>query len=352
MGSTGTRPKNVFVAPTASVHYLAALFCQSRDRSSARDLAVLGRWVEPSTSLLILSVHLQSPVTTSHSQDPDESDSSDSAFQSARSRESRHSTKVGKKERRNAEQERRSGEARQSAPPPMPDRLSAESDPLSVQMDRLSLNSSQTPSRTPNRTPSRTPSRAPSLNQVWMSRDDPYVPAAYEGPQREVSPTPAPIHLLGQCNLRQGYNPNGNAHPPAQSSAGQVKRPDSWGKEQGNAKRTPMAALRGHSFNENWTHHNQEDFRPSKLRAQMSFNEMSSQSQGFSDKRSISLHGFQRDGRPPLTRRNPINAMSFNEPLTPLEQTPRGSMDSITMSNATGRVVLYMQTALKCWLVG
>uniref|UniRef100_A0A3Q3K7V3 Prickle homolog 2a n=1 Tax=Monopterus albus TaxID=43700 RepID=A0A3Q3K7V3_MONAL len=165
----------------------------------------------------------------------------------------------------------------------MPDRLSAEIDPLSVQMDRLSVSSSQTPSRTPNRTPSRTPSRAPSQNP-----------------------------------------------------ANQGKRPDSWGKEQGNAKRTPMAALRGHSFNENWMQHSQDEFRPNKLRTQMSFNEMSSQSQGFSDKRSISLHGFQRDGRPPLTRRNPINAMSFNEPLTPLEQTPRGSMDSLTISNATG----------------
>lgn len=271
-------------------------------------------------------------------QDPDESDSSDSAFQSARSRESRHSTKIGKKERRNAEQEWRSAEARQSAPPPMPDRLSADNDTLSVQMDHLSLSSSQTPSRTPNRTPSRTPSRAPSLNQVWMSRDDPYVPATYEGPQREPSPSPTSIHMLGQCNLRQGYNPNANAHSAAQSPANPVKRPDSWGKEQGNAKRTPMAALRGHSFNENWTHHTQEEFRPNKLRTQMSFNEMSSQSQGFSDKRSISLHGFQRNGRPPLTRRNPINAMSFNEPLTPLEQTPRGSMDSITIANTAGIV--------------
>ncbi|KAF6730473.1 Prickle-like protein 2 [Oryzias melastigma] len=96
-----------------------------------------------------------------------------------------------------------------------------------------------------------------------------------------------------------------------------------------------MAALRGHSFNENWIQHSQDDFRPKKLRTQMSFNEMSSQNQGFSDKRSISLHGFQRNGRPPLTRRNHITAMSFNEPLTPLEQTPRGSMDSLTMSNAT-----------------
>lgn len=272
-------------------------------------------------------------------QDPDESDSSDSAFQSARSRESRHSTKVGKKERRNAEQERRSAEVRQSALPPMPDRLSADIEPLSGQMDRLSLSSSQTPSRTPNRTPSRTPSRAPSLNQVWMSRDDPYVPAAFEGPQREASPTPAAIHLLGQCNPRQAYNPNANIHPPAQSPVNPGKRPDSWGKEPGKGKRAPMAALRGHSFNENWIHHSQDEFRPNKLRTQMSFNEMSSQNQGFSDKRSISLHGFQRDGRPPLTRRNPINAMSFNDPLTPLEQTPRGSMDSLTMSNATGAVL-------------
>uniref|UniRef100_A0A3B5A1X2 Prickle-like protein 2 n=1 Tax=Stegastes partitus TaxID=144197 RepID=A0A3B5A1X2_9TELE len=278
----------------------------------------------------------QGQIFCSRSCSAGQSDSSDSAFQSARSRESRHSTKVGKKERRNAEQERRSSETRQSAPPPMPDRLSAEIDPLSVQMDRLSLSSSQTPSRTPNRTPSRTPSRAPSLNQVWMSRDDPFIPASYEGPQRDPSPSPTPIHLLGQCNARQGYNPNANAHPPAQTPANQGKRPDSWGKEQGNAKRTPMSAMRGHSFNENWIQHSQDEFRPNKLRTQMSFNEMSSQNQGFSDKRSISLHGFQRDGRPPLTRRNPINAMSFNEPLTPLEQTPRGSMDSLTMSNATG----------------
>ncbi|XP_049436499.1 prickle-like protein 2 isoform X2 [Epinephelus fuscoguttatus] len=301
-------------------HATEECFCCARCKRS-----LLGRPFLPKQGQIFCS------RSCSAGQDPDESDSSDSAFQSARSRESRHSTKIGKKERRNAEQERRSSEGRQSAPPPMPDRLSAEIDPLSVQMDRLSLSSSQTPSRTPNRTPSRTPSRAPSLNQVWMSRDDPYVPAAYEGPQREPSPTPAPIHLLGQCNPRQGYNPNANA----QTAANGGKRPDSWGKEQGNAKRTPMAALRGHSFNENWTHHSQDEFRPNKLRTQMSFNEMSSQNQGFSDKRSISLHGFQRDGRPPLTRRNPINAMSFNEPLTPLEQTPRGSMDSLTMSNAT-----------------
>uniref|UniRef100_A0A3Q2U0Q1 Prickle homolog 2a n=1 Tax=Fundulus heteroclitus TaxID=8078 RepID=A0A3Q2U0Q1_FUNHE len=288
-------------------HATEECFCCARCKRS-----LLGRPFLPKQGQIFCS------RSCSSGQDPEESDSSDSAFQSARSRESRHSTKVGKKERRNAEQERRSTEPRQSAPPPMPDRLSAEIDPLSVPMDRLSLSST------------------PSLNQVWMSRDEPYIPASYEGPQRDPSPTPAPIHLLGQCNPRQGYNPNTNAHPPAPSPANPGKRPDSWGKEQGNAKRTPMAALRGHSFNENWIHHSQDEFRPNKLRTQMSFNEMSSQNPGFSDKRSISLHGFQRDGRPPLTRRNHITAMSFNEPLTPLEQTPRGSMDSLTMSNTAG----------------
>uniref|UniRef100_A0A8C6TQB7 Prickle homolog 2a n=1 Tax=Neogobius melanostomus TaxID=47308 RepID=A0A8C6TQB7_9GOBI len=234
-------------------------------------------------------------------QDPDESDSSDSAFQSARSRESRHSTKIGKKERRNVEQERRSGEGRQSAPP-MPDRLSAEIDPLSVQMDRLSVSSSQTPSRTPTR---------PSERPLTYTSSYPYV------------------------GSQTGLQPKRQRPPPAQSPGNPGPRPDSWGKEQGNAKRTPMAALRGHSFNENWMHHSQDEFRPNKLRTQMSFNEVSSHNQGFSDKRSISL-GFQRDGRPPLTRRNHITALSFNEPLTPLEQTPRGSMDSITMSNTAG----------------
>lgn len=35
--------------------------------------------------------------------------------------------------------------------------------------------------------------------------------------------------------------------------------------------------------------------------------------------------------------------MSFNEPLTPLEQTPRGSMDSITISNTAGIVKCIIQ---------
>ncbi|CAL8258088.1 unnamed protein product [Gadus morhua 'NCC'] len=306
-------------------HATEECFCCARCKRS-----LLGRPFLPKQGQIFCS------RSCSAGQEPNESDSSDSAFQSARSRESRHSTNVGKKERRNASQERRNAEARQPASAPMPDRMSAEIDPLSVQMDRLSVSSGPTPSRTPCRTPSRTPSRAPSLNQVWMSRDEAYPSAAYESAKREPSPTPTPIQMLGQCNPRQGYNPNSNPHPPTQSPVNPGKRPDSWGKEQGNTKRTPMAALRGQSFNENWIHHSQDEFRPTKLRTQMSFNEVSSQGQGISDKRSISLHGFQRANRPPLIRRNPINGMSFQETLTPLEQTPRGSMDSLITSNAAG----------------
>lgn len=34
--------------------------------------------------------------------------------------------------------------------------------------------------------------------------------------------------------------------------------------------------------------------------------------------------------------RHPINALKFTEDLTPTEQTPRGSMESLALSNATG----------------
>ncbi|KAM9430077.1 prickle-like protein 2 isoform 1-T1 [Salvelinus alpinus] len=304
-------------------HATEECFCCARCKRS-----LLGRPFLPKQGQIYCS------RSCSAGQDPDESDSSDSAFQSARSRESHHSIKILKPERRNAEQERRQ-------PAPMTDRLSVEVDPLSIQMDRLSLGSSQTPCRTPSRTPSRAPSRTPSLNQVWMSRDEPYPPAyetAYEGSQQDASPTPTSL-LLGLCNPRKGYSPSPhNPMPPAQSPVNPGKRPESRAKVQGNTKRTPMAALRGQSFQDNWIHHSQDEFRTPKLKTQMSFNEVSSQGQGFSDKRSISMHGFQRDSRPPLTRTRKAmsNGMSFTEPLTPLEQTPRGSMESLALSNATG----------------
>ncbi|KAJ8257287.1 hypothetical protein GJAV_G00183980 [Gymnothorax javanicus] len=97
----------------------------------------------------------------------------------------------------------------------------------------------------------------------------------------------------------------------------------------------PMAAFKGQSFNENWIRHSREEFCPPKLKTQMSCSETSSN--GFSGKRSISLHGFHRESGPQLGRgRNPTSALSFHEQLSPLEQTPRGSMESLTLSNATG----------------
>lgn len=118
-------------------------------------------------------------------------------------------------------------------------------------------------------------------------------------------------------------------------------------KENGGVKRPPISAMKGHSFNEAWFQQ-PDEFYPPKLRSQSSCTEPSHCSQqqhhnGFSsDKRSVSLHGFQREagGPPPpgqvARSRNPISALHFPEQLTPLEQTPRGSMESLALSNATG----------------
>lgn len=83
-------------------------------------------------------------------------------------------------------------------------------------------------------------------------------------------------------------------------------------------------------------HHGQEsEFHPPKLKTQMSFNEVSSHGAGFLDKRSVSVQGFPREMRPPLLRSRHHIGPSFGE-LTPLEQTPRGSSDSLALSYATG----------------
>ncbi|KAG5835735.1 hypothetical protein ANANG_G00247170 [Anguilla anguilla] len=200
-------------------------------------------------------------------------------------------------------------EACQSAPLlAAPGRFSADVDPLSLQMDLLSL-SSQAPSLT----------REP---QAWKSQGELY---GYEG---RAEAAPSPLQLLSQCNVRTAYSPTqGPANPP-----------DPRAKEPGGGKRPPMAALKGHSLNENWFHQGQDDYFPPKLQTQGSFNEVAHN--GFADKRSVSLHVFQRDSRDVAPQRgrsrNPISALSFTEQLTPLEQTPRGSMESLALSNATG----------------
>lgn len=257
------------------------------------------------------------------------SDSSDSAFQSARSRQSRHSAQIGK------DGTKGKGEGvRQTSSGPT--QLVGDAEPLAVKMDLLSISSpapSRTPHRTPTRTPSRTPSRSPSLNHeqsVWVNRDEAY---SYESQQRDSSTSPNPHQLRSQCSMRSAYPPSPNQPPKIVSS------PESWSKEQpgSNSKKPPvMAALRGQSFNENWMHHGQEpEFHAPKLKTQMSFNEVSSRNSGFLDKRSISMQGFPREMRPPLLRSRHQFGPSFGK-LTPLEQTPRGSADSLALSYTTG----------------
>ncbi|XP_036387737.1 prickle-like protein 2b [Megalops cyprinoides] len=270
-------------------HATESCFCCARCKKS-----LLGRPFLPKQGQIFCS------RSCSMGEDPNGSDSSDSAFQSARSRESRRSAKIGKNGAK--------PETRQSAPLLATSaRFSADIDPLSLQMDLLSLSS-----------------QAPSLNrepQAWKSQNELY---AYES--RDEA-TPSPLQLLSQCNIRTGYNP----------ALGPGNPPDSRAKEPSSSKRPPMAALKGHSLNENWFHQGQEEYFPPKLKTQASFNEVSHN--GFSDKRSVSLHVFQRDRDmgPQLGRtRHPISALSFTEQLTPLEQTPRGSMESLALSNATG----------------
>ncbi|XP_056128997.1 prickle-like protein 2b [Lampris incognitus] len=287
-------------------HATEGCFCCARCKRS-----LLGRPFLPKQGQIFCS------RSCSLGEEPNGSDSSDSAFQSARStRESRRSCKMG-----------RSGGGGGGGGGGQTVRFSGEVDPLSLQMDLLSL-SSQTPSLT----------REPP---AWQSQDQGGESYTYES-QLDPSANPTPLQLLSQCNVRTAYNP---------ACSGQSSQPqDHRNKENGGVKKTPISVLKGHSLNETWFHQSgPEDYYPPKLRTQQSFSEVSQISQhqsGFSsDKRSISLHGFQRDrdrevGPPPLAQlgrtRNPINALNFSEQLTPLEQTPRGSMESLALSNATG----------------
>ncbi|KAM7423139.1 hypothetical protein PAMA_010929 [Pampus argenteus] len=280
-------------------HATEGCFCCARCKRS-----LLGRPFLPKQGQIFCS------RSCSLGEEPNGSDSSDSAFQSARStRESRRSSKAGKSGGVQAE------------------RFSGEVDPLSLQMDLLSL-SSQTPSLT----------REPPAWQNQKQAGDGY---NYES-QTDPSENPTPLQLLSQCNVRTSYNP---------ACTGQKnQQQDHRIKETGGLKRPPVSAMKGHSLNETWFKQpGPEEYYPPKLRTQKSFTEVSHCSQhnnGFtSDKRSISLHGFQRDrdrdaGPPAPTQvarsRNPINALNFTEQLTPLEQTPRGSMESLALSNTTG----------------
>ncbi|XP_013865321.1 prickle-like protein 2b isoform X2 [Austrofundulus limnaeus] len=279
-------------------HATEGCFCCARCKRS-----LLGRPFLPKQGQIFCS------RSCSLGEEPNGSDSSDSAFQSARStRESRRSSKTAK-----------SGEGGGQ-----PETYSGEVDPLSLQMDLLSL-SSQTPSLT----------REPPS---WQNQEHVGEGYSYKS-QSDSTANPTPLQLLSQCNVRSAYS--------APCSAPNIQQQEHRMKESAGLKRPCISALKGHSLSETWFQPTApEEYYPPKPRTQKSFSEVSHCSQhhnGFSsDKRSISFHGFQnRDGGAPtaaqLARsRNPINALNFSEQLTPLEQTPRGSAESLALSNATG----------------
>ncbi|KAM6256502.1 prickle-like protein 2 isoform 1-T1 [Porphyrio hochstetteri] len=237
--------------------------------------------------------------------DPNGSDSSDSAFQSARAKESRRSAKIGKNK----------GKGEEGAHSPCnqlqvtSNRLSTDVDPLSLQMDLLSL-----------------ASQTPSLNRehLWRSRDELY----HYGSKMEQSQSQSPLQLLSQCNIRTSYNPS------------QVlgSQPDLWAKHFSNPKRSSSLAMKSHggSFIQDC----REDYYSGRLRSQEIYSDMSNQS--FPETRgSLKVPKYEEEEEggmptPQCRTRHPINALKFTEDLTPTEQTPRGSMESLALSNATG----------------
>ncbi|NWQ90858.1 PRIC2 protein, partial [Burhinus bistriatus] len=237
--------------------------------------------------------------------DPNGSDSSDSAFQSARAKESRRSAKIGKNKGKSEEGARSPCNQLQVTS----NRLSTDVDPLSLQMDLLSL-----------------ASQTPSLNRehLWRSRDELY----HYGSKMEQSQSQSPLQLLSQCNIRTSYNPS--QVPGSQ--------PDLWAKHFSNPKRSSSLAMKGHggSFIQDC----REDYYSGRLRSQESYSDMSNQS--FPETRgSLKVPKYEEEEEggmptPQCRTRHPINALKFTEDLTPTEQTPRGSMESLALSNATG----------------
>ncbi|NXA98067.1 PRIC2 protein, partial [Melanocharis versteri] len=237
--------------------------------------------------------------------DPNGSDSSDSAFQSARAKESRRSAKIGKNKGKGEEGARSPCNQLQVTS----NRLSTDVDPLSLQMDLLSL-----------------ASQTPSLNRdhLWRSRDELY----HYGGKMEQSQSQTPLQLLSQCNIRTSYNPT--QVPGSQS--------DLWAKHFSNPKRSSSLAMKSHggSFIQDC----REDYYSGRLRSQESYSDMSNQS--FPETRGsvkVPKYEEEEEGGMPTSQcrtRHPINALKFTEDLTPTEQTPRGSMESLALSNATG----------------
>ncbi|KAM5315512.1 prickle-like protein 2 isoform 2-T2 [Glossophaga mutica] len=242
-------------------------------------------------------------------EDPNGSDSSDSAFQNARAKESRRSAKIGKNKGKTEEPVLNQHSQLQVSS----NRLSADVDPLSLQMDLLSL-ASQTPSL--NRDP------------IWRSRDEPY----HYGNKMEQNQPQSPLQLLSQCNIRTSYSPGGQ---------GAGAQPDMWAKHFSNPKRSSSLALKGHGSS--FIKECREDYYPGRLRSQESYSDMSSQS--FSETRgSIQVPKYEEEeeeeeggmSTQQCRTRHPLSSLKYTEDMTPTEQTPRGSMESLALSNATG----------------
>ncbi|XP_020924847.1 prickle-like protein 2 isoform X1 [Sus scrofa] len=242
-------------------------------------------------------------------EDPNGSDSSDSAFQNARAKESRRSAKIGKNKGKTEEPMLNQHSQLQVSS----NRLSADVDPLSLQMDLLSL-SSQTPSL--NRDP------------IWRSRDEPY----HYGNKMEQNQSQSPLQLLSQCNIRTAYSPGGQ---------GAGAQPDLWAKHFSNPKRSSSLAMKGHGGS--FIKECREDYYPARLRSQESYSDMSSQS--FSETRgSIQVPKYEEEeeeeegglSAQQCRTRHPISSLKYTEDMTPTEQTPRGSMESLALSNTTG----------------
>ncbi|XP_066206500.1 prickle-like protein 2 isoform X2 [Saccopteryx leptura] len=242
-------------------------------------------------------------------EDPNGSDSSDSAFQNARAKESRRSAKIGKNKGKTEEP----ALSQHSQLQVSSNRLSADVDPLSLQMDLLSL-ASQTPSL--------------PRDPVWRSREEPY---HYGNKMEQQNQPQSPLQLLSQCNVRTSYSPGG---------PGAGAQPDMWAKHFSNPKRSSSLALKGHGGS--FIKECREDYYPGRLRSQESYSDMSSQS--FSETRgSIQVPKYEEEeeeegGMATQQRRthHPLSSLKYTADMTPTEQTPRGSMESLALSNATG----------------
>ncbi|XP_006779217.1 PREDICTED: prickle-like protein 2 [Myotis davidii] len=241
-------------------------------------------------------------------EDPNGSDSSDSAFQNARAKESRRSAKIGKNKGKTEEPVLSPhGQLQVSS-----NRLSADVDPLSLQMDLLSL-ASQTPSL--NRDP------------IWRSRDEPF----HYGNKLEQGQPQSPLQLLSQCNIRTSYSPG---------VQGAGAAPDMWAPHFSNPKRSSSLALKGHGGS--FIQECREDYYPGRLRSQESYSDMSSQSFGEA-RGSIQVPKYEEEeeeeggmSTQQCQTRRPLSSLKYTEDMTPTEQTPRGSMESLALSNTTG----------------